>query len=78
MLTVILVIIALLLGLALGMILGFNAANTKHVVQSTTTRHTKEFNAAIRDIDNRLAAMPEELVDAVREAFPQLYDGPKR
>lgn len=78
MLTVILSIIALLLGLILGLVLGYNAANTKQVVQSTTTRHNIEFNHAIHAIDNRLAAMPEELVNAVREAFPQLYDGPKQ
>lgn len=76
--TVILVIIALLLGVCLGMVFGINTANTTRMVESTTTRHTKEFNAAIRDVDNRLAALPEQLVDAVREAFPQLYDGPKQ
>lgn len=78
MVTVILVIISLLTGLVLGMVFGYNTASTKTMVQSTTTRHTKEFNAALRDIDTRIAAMPEELLDAVREAFPQLYDGPKR
>lgn len=72
------IIVAFLIGVVLGLLFGINSANTSRVVQSTTTRHTKEFNAAMRDIDNRLAALPEELIDAVREAFPQLYDGPKR
>lgn len=76
MLTLILVIIAFLLGVTLGMVFGLNAASTKRVVQSTSVRHTKDFNKALREIDDRLAAMPENLVDAVREAFPQLYKGP--
>lgn len=67
----------LFLGLILGFIFGFNAANTKQIVETTTVRHTKEYNRALREIQMQLAALPEELVDSVREAFPQLYDGPK-
>lgn len=77
MITVIAVIVALLVGLALGMAFGYNTATNVKVVQTTTTRHTKEFNSALRDIEMRLNALPEELIDAVREAFPQLYEGPK-
>jgi uncharacterized membrane-anchored protein YhcB (DUF1043 family) len=73
-----LIAVAFCLGIALGMILGINAANTTKVVESTSTRHTREFNKAMRDIEMRLSALPEELVDAVREAFPQLYDGPQK
>lgn len=78
MLTVLIaIIVSFLVGITLGMVFGINTANTSRIVQSTTTRHTVEFNKAMRDLDNRLAAMPEMLVDAVREAFPQLYDGPR-
>lgn len=68
---------SLFIGATLGFFFGVNAANTKKVVESTTTRHTKEYNRALRDIEMRLDALPEELIDSVREAFPQLYDGPK-
>lgn len=68
---------SLFIGATLGFFFGVNAANTKKVVESTTTRHTKEYNRALRDIEMRLDALPEELVDSVREAFPQLYEGPK-
>lgn len=74
---IIAIIVSFLVGITLGVILGINTANTTRIVQSTTTRHNIEFNKAVRDIDNRLAALPEQLVDSVREAFPQLYDGPK-
>lgn len=71
-----LIAVASFLGFTLGVIFGINAANTTRIVESTSVRHTKDFNRALRDIDLRLAALPEELIDAVREAFPQLYNGP--
>lgn len=73
-----LVIVTFILGICLGMVFGINTANTTRVIENTGTRHTKEFNRALANISQRLDAMPEELIDAVREAFPQLYDGPKR
>lgn len=70
-------VVAFVLGIGLGLIFGINAANTTKVVESTGTRHTKDFNKALREIDTRLDALPEQIIDAVREAFPQLYNGPK-
>lgn len=71
-----LMVVGVLFGLVLGIILGLFLGHTHKSVgtQNLTAREIREYRKTLYQLHELIAAMPETLVDYVREAFPVLYN----